>query len=273
MKAIRFLTLVAIIGLINGCGEVSQESSHRDAAPIDKSVSSAVVAKVTNGQPHPLPQIVERHLSELQALLASGNPDNSLIASKRHELNTLHETIISAADSRAEGIDPALKVVLTPDQLATIGRYFARLDRALAAVQDSRNGEERTKAIAKAKKELDTLNRKPSEVAETTQPARTFTQDTPAKPIPQPESRIPPAYTASHQGPGNNVYAFLGNTLLAAAPDPVPAEASACTYQQEDLGLGTNSNNEDAPITPEIRQLAESLAFSPAKIYQWVSTK
>lgn len=76
-----------------------------------------------------------------------------------------------------------------------------------------------------------------------------------------------PAYVAaSRKAPGNNIYAFLGDTLLAALPEATPVEASTCSYTTADL-----SQNTDIQLTPEIRALAEKLEYSPVKIFSYVS--
>ncbi|HSC71688.1 MAG TPA: transglutaminase-like domain-containing protein, partial [Candidatus Methylomirabilis sp.] len=62
-------------------------------------------------------------------------------------------------------------------------------------------------------------------------------------------------------------YAFLGQTLLAAAP-ATPTEAQACSYTSADLG-----QSEEVQITSEIQDLAEGLGYSPVRIYQYVSNE
>ena len=74
-----------------------------------------------------------------------------------------------------------------------------------------------------------------------------------------------PAYL-SHHRPGDNMYAFLGNTLLAALPAATPPQAATCGYSAADL-----ASTQDATISPEIQNLAKSLNYSPAKIFQHVS--
>lgn len=54
----------------------------------------------------------------------------------------------------------------------------------------------------------------------------------------------------------------------AWAPDPVPAEAASCGYSAADL-----AQTEEVQITQEIRDLAEKLGYSPARIFQWVSNE
>ena len=64
------------------------------------------------------------------------------------------------------------------------------------------------------------------------------------------------------------MYAFTGNILLAALPDPLPPDAASCGNTLADLDA-----NEDVNITNEMRTLAETLGYSPVKIFQYVSNQ
>src|SRR3569623_894034 len=93
-------------------------------------------------------------------------------------------------------------------------------------------------------------------------------QDVPTKEVPEnykPASE--PAYVAYQQRSRQNMYAFLGSTMLAMAPDPTPAEAQVSSYDpQKDLG-----EYEEVEVIPEIRVLAEMLGYSSLKLLQYVT--
>ena len=84
-----------------------------------------------------------------------------------------------------------------------------------------------------------------------------------------------PAYLSQYDSDEwRRYFAQLRNTTAEArlvetvAPPPTPPEAASCGYVAADL-----ADNLEAPASdPEILALAESLSYSPAKIYQWVSS-
>ena len=101
--------------------------------------------------------------------------------------------------------------------------------------------------------------------------APTWTLRPPLPSHEEPKSSARPQYlsyehTPGEHTPGDNVYAFLGSTLLAALPSAVPAQATTCNYAAADL-----ASTQDASITPEIQKLAASLNYSPVKIFQYVT--
>jgi RHS repeat-associated protein len=140
---------------------------------------------------------------------------------------------------------------------------FAELGATLDAVRIAPKAGARA-ALEKAKATLARLH--PAEVMGKSEPTPTFRQDVPPKMKPQKKASDLPRYLSGMRAPGNNVYAFLGDTLLAAVePEPVPQEATSCDYVQADL-----DPTPEVVIDDEIRALAESLGHSPAKIWAWM---
>lgn len=104
----------------------------------------------------------------------------------------------------------------------------------------------------------------------------------PPEPLPQSTSKTRPAYLS--YGDASPMYAFLGNTLLAAAP-PIPTEASNCTYTAADLSkdtLGAGGKYIDSDEiqlatgsfgAQELQNLAATLNYSPARIFQYVANE
>ncbi len=272
------LFVISLSGLLTACGGDDGGSKHSDPAPMSEDVSTKIVKAATAGKPHPLPILAASHLEEtiqyLQSIVdqsasSTGTvaaSNNSAIESKRIELKNLRQDFhneFSSTESTKKTF------TLSESTLRMIEARFDQIDALLQTVESASAAAERMQAAKSALRILQTM-RAPTQPAldsgvNPTQPWRT---DTPRSYEQQQASIRPPQYAMSRT-PGNNVYASLGTTYLAAA-DPVPSDASTCGYNATDLGQGISGASNDAQATPEIQALAQSLGYSPVRIYQWV---
>ncbi|MDX1253449.1 MAG: type IV secretion protein Rhs [Gammaproteobacteria bacterium] len=295
VKLVLFLVGVSFLA---ACAR-DDKTSHVDPAPLPADVSAKMTASAASGRPHPLPETLNRQLEETSQLLQqfesteiqktfSGQatdaaPRQFLIASKRQELKVLRDEI-KATFVEAAPESSSVDLRLSREQWQQVENRFDRLDRALEKIENSRTSQERVRAIAAAMADLAQVHAKAHEHEEGfgDGPIPTFQTTTPVKPEPQPESKIPPAYASykiSARESSGHAFAYsqtwLRKTLAnfipnayAGAPDPIPAEAASCGYTAVDL-----AQNEEVQITQEIRDLAEKLEYSPARIFQWVSNE
>lgn len=260
-------------------------AEHLDPAPIPDEVVQKIISRHA---PSALPSSGEalgRHLDELSEIAdtlptqqglahsvamldSTSDSKRMLVAGKRVELATLRRQI---KDEFAQTRQRLAKLGLTEktkdwdNLLAKVEGRFTRLDTALAAA-DVADGAARKKAFQHLQAELKVLRGDAGvrELGAGALPGPTFRQDEPPPANAIEPSDKSPKYL-SYRVPGNNVYAFLGNTLLAAAP-VTPPEAVSCGYVAADLAA-----TPDAPQTAEIQKLAGQLGYSPARIFEYVS--
>ncbi|WP_124945834.1 DUF6531 domain-containing protein, partial [Sulfurirhabdus autotrophica] len=200
---------------------------------------------------------------------SAGESQRMLAAGKRAELAGLRSQAreeFGKTRQRLVALGLAGKVKAWDGLLANAEQRFDRLDKALVDV-DVADGNGRQRAFRHLQAELKAV--RGDEAARNMGvgelPGPTFRHDvTPvARPV-EPSNQLP-KYLAS-RAPANNVYAFLGNTLLAAVP-ATPPEAVSCGYvKTQDLAATA-----DAPQTTQIQKLAEQLGYSPARIFEYVS--
>ncbi|GAB4512556.1 MAG: hypothetical protein Tsb0026_16580 [Sulfuricaulis sp.] len=266
-------------------------AEHRDPAPIPDEATNRVLDDLRRFRPHPLPDLLDRNLDEASSLIRETEQDEtdtgtafqrqsrwetrrSLIAAKVHEFETLRTDIrnhFASTRAKLKSLGLTEKVKEWDKLKAQVENRFDRVQRALNDVHKSKDGTERRKGLAGARAELDELHEKVKR--------RQAVPDTEATPSfeliqhvtqpPENESAPAPQYLSSPRVPGN-YYAFLGNTLLAAAPNPTPTEASTCSYTEADLEGANLATSPEVQITQEIKNLAEKLGYSPVKIYQYV---
>ncbi|MBI3560644.1 MAG: type IV secretion protein Rhs [Gammaproteobacteria bacterium] len=122
----------------------------------------------------------------------------------------------------------------------------------------------RSQALSRADDELRVLRPEKAPVL----PPATWKTETPPPPAELTPTDKIPQYLTYHRAAPNNVYAFLGNTLLAAVAPPTPASAVNCGSSTE-LNAALAAT-QDVQITQEIKDLAASLGYSPVKIFQYV---
>ena len=258
----------------------------RDLAPIADEVVQKLVKQRQTSAGSTTPQLLNQHLDELieiarpvesraskktvtlQERQSATQSQRMLVVGKRSELSVLRQqlsTEFTATRNRLTGLHLTDKVKAWDDLQSKVEARFERLDRALAAA-DSADNTGRAGALAHLQSELHTLRGVVTEraMAPSSTPIPTYRQEVPPAHHDEPASATVPQYQLS-RAPSNNVYAFLGNTLLAAAAT-IPPQASSCGYSAADL-----SATPDAPQTPEIQALAAKLGYSPARIFEYVS--
>lgn len=259
-------------------------AEHRDAAPMSDEVKERF-AKNRHQPGNPLVETLGRHLDEAGDLLrqveendksVSANGDvertlnvkRTLIAAKLNELASIRtELRKEIAETRAKFVSLGLsdKVKEWDAFINKVDDRFDRISNALGNVRTFKDKAGRGKALTKAKLELHDLHGKVRERqnAMPSGPIPTWTQENreikEEKEIEAPS----PAYLSYQPKAGNNVYAFLGNTILAA--DSTPIEAASCNYTALDL-----AESQEVKLTQEIRDLAARLGYSPARIFEYV---
>lgn len=282
--------ICAYVSLVIGFVPVESLAEHRDPAPLSDQVVQRLVRERLQPE-NPLTFALGRHLDTTSLLLKSLEQAESggigpsaektnisakraQLAGQRRELVTLrNELRAQFVPARAKLVQLGLndKVKAWDELLLKAEQRFDRVGRALDAIDNnSNNPQQRKQALAKARGELAALHDKTREreTAIGNQPMPTFTQQVPMEAQPQKESPTLPQYILSQRRtPSANLYAFLGNTLLAQ-PEPVAPEATSCGYAAADLAA-----TPDVQLTPEIHALAQKLGYSPAKILLYVANE
>jgi RHS repeat-associated protein len=233
----------------------------------------------------PLPELLARRLDEASALLrevqrggaasvAFGSNDqasagrSTRFAAQAAELQALRleaRARLAATRARFESLGLADKTREWDALTARIENRFEQVQRAMLSVRNAA-GQAGQQAAALALAEISAARSSAEAPDNAAMPA---TRPNWRSDKPQPKSVLKksdqlPRYLTNHRS-GDTLYAFLGNTLLAAAP-PVVDSASQCGTPTE--LAASLAETEDVRITPEIRNLAESLKYSPPKILQ-----
>lgn len=273
-----------VVGLLLGLGAAGAPAAPRDRTFIPDDVVNKVLTNSV-APADPLTERLRRHLDETSELLRQTEADGAgqtgqpfaLRAERRALLESkIGELRMTREEARARFNDVRQK-------LATLGltdrvkawdalkvRAESRFDRMEQVLDQLRNSPEsrRGHALAEAKRAIDELylRVRGGEDAPSALPVPTTKQDVPVAPSTQPVSKTVPQYLTYNSAPSNNVYAFLGNTLLAAVAPVTPPEASSCGYNSAD----TNPDGQEIQFTPDILALAAQLEYSPVKIYRYV---
>jgi RHS repeat-associated protein len=192
----------------------------------------------------------------------------SNIAAARSELKTLRieaRRQLASAKTRLQELGLTNKVKDLDGFAAQLEQRFEAIDGALGAV-DRSHAENRGKSVKSAKAYLGELLRK-MDYSEPVlnEPITTIKQDIPLPNQPQEAASGLPKYITENPNRKGVYYAFNSNMLLAAAP-PIPSEAQYCNYTAADL----DQTQEEVKQTPEIAALAQTLEYSPIKIYKYV---
>ena len=224
-------------------------AEHRDVAPLPDDVVQKLLQKVAPQHDQTIERL-RRHLDETSTLLKQTEAEEiplqeagssfalraerrSLIAAKLNELASVREE----ARTRFSEIRQKLLDLNLPDKVkewdalkAKVEERFNRVNSAMEELRASKDHTGKKKSLAKAKALLSELHEKviEREMAPDSLPTPTFRQGVPVAPISQPESDQVPQYISQNRAPASNVYAFLGNTLLAQPA--TPAEATSCNY-------------------------------------------
>ena len=191
------------------------------------------------------------------SILAKLNEFDSMREEVRERFATIHSNLLTYSMPD--------KVQAWDDLLAKVEERFDRITTALNALHSSSSRVKKNQALDNAKMIVRELYEQvgKQEIPDS-MPVPTFRQDLPASPVPQPESDETPQYISQDQAPASNVYAFLGNTLLA--PPATPPEAASCYYTDADLA----DDGQEIQKTEDIKALAQQLGYSPVKIYKYV---
>ena len=277
-----------VCALLLGVSALGARADHVDPAPL----SDTVVQKLVRdrlAQPDPLAQALSQRLDEAAALLGEvkqqdARPDaeaserDSALATKRTQIVSKIaelQALRSAAHARLATTRAKLQALGLTDKVsewdalaAKVDRRFDRIETALDEVRSTSDQAGRQRAVSRARAELRVLHEDVQAQGEAPgpEPIQTWRQDAPRPSHDAPASTHVPQYLSYSRAPSNNVYAFLGNTLLAAVAPVTPASAASCGYSAVDLAA-----TQDVQITPEIQALAASLGYSPARIFQYVS--
>ncbi len=281
--------LAAIVALVF-CSVASLVwAEHVDPAPMaDEVIKSLVEGRLS--PPDPLPEMLSARLDEASALLKdveriaastdSGHESKlaskrMLLSAKRAELDSVHADVsarLNATRMQIEKFGLTDKLQYWDDLIAKVEDRFKRVDDALDNVRTAADAHGIAKSLSAARAELKVLH----------DDVKIRTTDIPASPgpgwrteTPQPKGKqkstfkMPEYMSYNNRALGNNMYASLGNTLLAPLPPTLPADAPTnCNIlAANDPSLAAT---QDVQLTQEIKDLAASLNYSPAKIYQYV---
>ena len=280
-------------------------AEHVDPAPLSDEVIQYIGKLMNPGPVDPLPGMIRYQIDEAAALALrikldkDGQQWSSLrpqLEAKLNEIGVLRDEAASKYDQKSvpQTLDAKPASLIGPDgkklklskqqlkalqtspvqlvQQPSVGSRFDQIIQSMQAVLQANNAASRNQAVANALNVLNTVGGRNGQgkplVQINSEP--TLKQDVPTKEVPENyKSASEPAYVAYQQRSRQNMYAFLGSTMLAMAPDPTPAEAQVCSYDpQKDLG-----ENEEVQLNPEIRALAEKLGYSPVKILQYVTNE
>jgi RHS repeat-associated protein len=297
----RWFGILVVVLLVPIWGTVAW-GAPADPAPIPREAAEHVLTRLKGRGSSPLAAALGRHLDQAQTLLAEieredhadGPPARpatarQLLAGKRHELDTLRIAIrdhLRDIKTRASSRGAHEYAVAMDDLLAKVEDRFERIGTALAAVHQSPTKAGRQGATVQARSLLRALHGQVKE------------SQAPGEAIPEPTFRQPaigapdPILLETSRGRarrtpwqiGNDLYAFSGGTLLAAlAPPPATPPASPCNWTAtSDLGSSPEIpitypapteqqlNTEAFKDEKELRELAASLGYSPARIYEYV---
>ncbi len=272
---INFLTMSAAVLSLGLVLPASAET--KDPAPVSDEVVSYIRKTINTGRDDPLIGHIDRRMDEAADLVERisnfkksgdakrGAETRDLVRSKAAELSVLKSEALARLKANPK-IGANSSQSETPTQ--QVGGRFDKLTSALEqlANSDTAHFDQALTNARKVLKDLHSRNRPQLDVSPGSN--RTWSQGAPVttKPKDLPKGAEPQYLASNRSIPGNDVYAFLGDTLLAALPDPTPTEAATCSYTAADL-----AQNLDVQLTPEIKALAEQLQYSPVQIYQYVS--
>ena len=265
----RLLAKLITVGLIS-----TSTWARNDPAPIPDEVIDKVVNRaLVRGQnvlPEKVRLSVERAAQELERVGGPATRAQTSAATGRVDLESLRleaRTQLATTRARLAGQPGQLKAL---DELSSkVEERFTRVLNALAAVETSQDDGSHKAAVAAARNVLRSLRAPADNSSVITKTIPTFTYDTPLKnAAPQVPAAQPPQYVRAPEIP-SNMLAFNDATLIAGTPPVVPTEATQCSYLAGDLDKSATAQFE-VRTTPELTALADSLDYSPVKIFKWV---
>ncbi len=275
--------LAQVLPIIFGLFSVNTFAAHVDPVPIPGDIIEKLVRPHTSVAAHPLAVKLEQQLDAIQQALNDlqrAGLDNSAHATQLQ--------LLEAADVELEGDhtqwDEHAKELRK--QIQQRGGYqhtrewdelqvkvterFGRLKHALRAVREAKNDSARTAALTQAQSVLRDIygKRRDAQSGFGSEPISTWTQRDPGPPREEPESAHVPAYITANDADAKAMYAALDGVQLAVVPS-TPAEAATCSYSAADLA----ADGQEIQLTTEIRDLAATLEYSPARIFEYVNNE
>ena len=265
-------------------------ADHVDPTPIPADVIQKLVTERLAAPVSPLPNTLLKRLTEARALIdevqqseAKSYADDSA----RTDALTAKQMLLRAKVTELEMVRNEVRTRMTPtravlashglndkvkewDNLtAKIESRFTRIESALNAVRDAKTTNDRTRALSSAKTALAELMQ-----GVDTQPLNAPVHQTPTvrSDLPQPKTKlittnVLPQYLRNTSVPVTTLNTQELSFATASAP-ALPAGASSCgTSTELNAALAAT---QDVQITTEISNLAASLNYSPAKIFQYV---
>jgi RHS repeat-associated protein len=254
-----------------------------DPAPIQDEVIDQIVTQPLQGSHSTLAVSMRQYLENLSLALEDMDDqsssllapvaDVSFVSAMLPALDHLrNEARKQLADDRARLAELGLKDhVKSLDQLASqVEDRFGRLGKLQADISQAHGRFAQRAAIGKARSTLRDMLRAAEQTAPvSTGPISTYSYDTPLKPKSQTPAMKLPAYIAGAE-PGGDPVGQDGGLLQPAGTPPVtPSEASQCGYTSADMAKDSTAQPE-VRVTAEITAKADSLSYSPAKIFKWV---
>ena len=241
-------------------------AGHEDVAPLPDDV---VKTLVQNATPHHdmASERLHRYLDDLSEVLRVMAPEDACMPEKGRldDLELVHEDVRLHFDT----IRQKLLVLNLPEKVkawdeieARVEDRFNSLRGVLQELGSSPNYEGKKAALEKARGLLHELHGRVKEQDADTKPFptwRTWPERAVSK---QSASDKVPQYSLDNLKSAKSLFASLGNS----GPPPIPNDAQCCTYTAADLA----ADGQDIQFTTDIKNLAQQLGYSPAKIYQWV---
>ena len=291
MGAYKTISLAAIILAVLSLGwAMSVHAEVKDPAPVSDEALTYVYKAINLSGDDPLIIGVQKRMDEATGLVdrfsqyrkagdaSKTEETRALLRSKAAEFKSLKsEALVRLANKPNLGSALPLQRGASnglasnqalPSPSQAVSERFDVVAKALEKLADAKPAQEQA-ALAAARQILHMLrsrNQPDLEADPGLVPTWTPAEPTKVKPEDLPKGPEPLYVASNRRAPGNNVFAFLGNTLLAALPDPVASEATTCSYAAPDL-----AENLEVKLTPEIKALAEKLEYSPVRIYAYVN--
>lgn len=224
-----------------------------DVAPIPEEVVGRLPARQAVAE-YPALREVERHRQEIAGLISEPKRfatagGKTALTAKVHELRTLR-TSLTSKDLGELPVDLLVQ----------------RLDQIAAGLEGLTAGQGKQAEQIAAIRKL--IQPPPADVPVThSKPPSGYHHDSPPhEPMPR-RSKKRPAYVENTVADEPVLLAFNGGVGQLAAILPAQPETASCSWQPADLA----DDGRNVRLTQEIRDLAQKLDYSPARILEWVN--
>lgn len=248
------LAFAALVAALIG----TQTCSAADVAPIPDEILQHLPARQAVAE-YPLLKEIERHRLEIQSLLdrpgaLTRGAGKTALTAKIHELRTLKASL-SSKDMGG----------LSTERLAQrLEQIVALLDR-LATGEGKQDKPAQAKLVADIRK-LIQAPPAPAHITALNPPGGFRYDNPPREPMP-PRSNERPAYAEKAAYGEPVLLALNGGVEQLAAILPAQPEAASCGWQAADL----DDDGRNVVLSQEVRDLAQKLDYSPARILEWVN--